>query len=121
MRHLCEPAVLTAIAVALGLIGLTLWVRDYRVSRTIVRRSFRSGLAIGLVALAAGTGVVAQVTTCPTGKFGACPTGVATGTGYTCTNEYEQCGFAGLGNCLTVAGTMWWDSACECKCIGTGN
>lgn len=48
-------------------------------------------------------------------RSGSCPASFPAGsTGYTCTNEYAQCSWT--GNCLTVKGTMPWDSDCECKC-----
>ena len=75
-------------------------------------------LWVGLFLIAAGgvlyaTGV-AKYPDC-TRINGACPAGFPPGSkGWTCTNEYTQC--AWRGNCLTVKGTMPWDSTCECKC-----
>ena len=106
---------------ALVLVGIVMFLirRRAPTPETVgARRRFSLLQLIGILFFILGVGLyataVAAYPAC-TSSPGACPAGFPPGsTGYFCTNEYTQCSWT--GNCLTVAGSLPWDSACECKC-----
>ena len=71
----------------------------------------------GFIILSVLLAVTSSYLRCDLTVVGTCPTTIAIGSGYVCTNEGGGCFGIIPGKCKTVAGSFFWESACECDCV----